>query len=289
MVAKAEEGLGSDVLLLVLSPASWPQRRKREMWELVLFEQARAAKVDLITILLADCPFPELLRRGKFIDARADQLGAMRLLKRWLWRAQGVRVALPDDRVSPDLEGLYAALADRGGTVRVVGPPARAFAREASDQFEAVLWIPCHRRTPAQIAGDLMAELGVTSDGTVEQNCSRIREILAGRRCLLILDGPAPEAAASLIVQGRSSTIVTEQPVEHRETPESLEYARTLLAGRRYAEAYELLHRLMHAGIDRETCARELAWICEHWDRVEEAGALRSQYRPSSSEQLTLF
>lgn len=289
LVAKAEEGLGFDVLVLILSRASCPKRWKREVWEPVLFTHAREAKVNLITILLADCPFPELLRRGKFIDARGDTLGAMRLLKRWIWRSQGVRAAPSDDRVSPELAELYAALADRGGTARAGSEAAIVFAREAGDQFETVLWIPCHGRTLAQIAGDLMTELGLVADRTAEQNCGRIREILQARRCLLILDAPAADTAGCLMVEGRSSILITERPVQHRESPESLEYARILLSGRRYAEAYELLYRLMHAGIDRENCARELTWICEHWDRIDEANALRFQYRPPAAEQLRLF
>lgn len=136
---------------------------------------------------------------------------------------------------------------------------------------------------PIPAGGNLAAkaEEGLGSDIVVEQNCSRIREILSARRCLLILDAPAADGTGRVIAVGRSSFIVTEQPVQRRETPESLDYARTLLSVTRYAEAYELLYRLMNGAIDAETCARELAWICEHWDRIEKPSrcALESAHR----------
>jgi hypothetical protein len=73
------------------------------------------------------------------------------------------------------------------------------------------------------------------------------------------------------------------------ETPRTPAYARSLIAARRYAEAYELLYRLLDAVVDPDGCARELTWICEHWDRVEEANALRFNYGPPGGEQLKLF
>ena len=73
------------------------------------------------------------------------------------------------------------------------------------------------------------------------------------------------------------------------ETPETLAYARSLIAARRYAEAYELLYRLLDAVIDADACARELTWICEHWDRLEEANVLRFNYGSPGAEQLKLF
>src|SRR5256885_9789285 len=39
-----------------------------------------------------------------------------------------------------------------------------------------------------------------------------------------------------------------------------------------------LLYRLLDEVVEPEGCARELTWICEHWDRVAEADALRFSY-----------
>lgn len=41
--------------------------------------------------------------------------------------------------------------------------------------------------------------------------------------------------------------------------------------------------------IDPDNSARELTWICEHWERVEEANILRLNYAPPGMEQLALF
>jgi len=103
------------------------------------------------------------------------------------------------------------------------------------------------------------------------------------------LDAPGPEISAELTAGGRSSTVVTRDAVKVLETPRTLAYARSLIAARRYAEAYELLYWLLDTIIDPDACAHELTWICEHWDRVEEANALRFNYGPPGGEQLKLF
>ena len=290
LIAKAEEGLAAHVLALLLSEASCPARWPRERWEPVLFDQTRRANVELVTILLGACPFPELLRRRNFFDATANRLPAMRRLKRWFWQTEREPGSPPSSVSSSDLEDLYSGLADKASTLEVSGATASRFAEEADREFEAVLWVPAHRRSLAQIAGKLGSQLGLTLEGTVEQNCRNIRDLLSSRRCLLVLDAAAPEFVAALAPEGRTSTLVTLDPVSVAEPPpESFAYARTLISSRRYAEAYELLYRLLRAGIESEACARELTWICEHWDRPDEADSLRPHYGARISEQLVLF
>lgn len=286
---KAEEGLASDVLILLLSAASWPVRLPRERWERILFEKAGAGGVEVVSVLLRDCPFPPLLRRRNFIDGAGERLTTMRLLKRWIWRRNTDTAQILNAHFSRDLEDLYRNLSDIAGTMRAGGEDASRFVKEAGQEFDAVLWIPCHRRSLAQMAGELGAQLGLALDGTVEQNCGKIQDFLADRRCLLVLDAPAPGAVPALIPKGRTSTLVTSDPVKVLETPATLPQARKWIDGRRYAEAYELLHGLLDADISTADCARELAWICEHWDRIEEAESLRSLYRLPPTEQLSLF
>jgi len=173
--------------------------------------------------------------------------------------------------------------------MQATGDLASRFAGEAAEEFEAVLWIPAHLRSLAQVAGEIGGQLGLALEGTAEQNCAAIREFLFDRRCLLVLDAPDAEHAAAVIPGGRTSTLVTEEPVSAVELPETFEHARTLAASRRYAEAYELLYRLLDEEISPEACARELTWICEHWGRIEEANALRFYYGPEPSAQLKLF
>src|SRR5262249_51652590 len=151
---KAEEGLASNVLALVLSPASCPVRWQRDRWEAVLHNEAQRSGVEVVSVLLADCPYPPLLRKQNFFDATTDRRNAMRLLKRWVWRHAGVP-GLPDKRISGDLEECYARVADEAGAMDVAGTTADRFVREAVHEFEAVLWVPCRGRTLAQVAGDL--------------------------------------------------------------------------------------------------------------------------------------
>jgi hypothetical protein len=289
LISKAGEGLSADVLLLLLSPSSSPARWVRERWEPVLFDQARQGGVDVVTVLLRECSFPPLLRRRNFIDATANWLTAQRLLKRWFMLRERESGAAPSVEFSGDLEDLYLNLSDRAGTLRAGGAVASRFATEAEEEFEAVLWVPCQDRTLAQAAGELGHQLGLSLDGPVNENCGRIRELLAARRCLVVLDAPGPEISSELIAGGRASTAITHEAVKILETPETPENARHLIAARRYAEAYELLYRLLDTEDDPESCARELTWICEHWDRVDEANMLRMNYRQAGAEQLKLF
>jgi len=289
LISKAEEGLCADVLLLLLSPASCPTRWVRERWEPVLFDQAKQGDVEVVTILLRECSFPPLLRRRNFVDATTNSLTARRLLKRWFWLRERKPGTPPSLGFSDDLENLYLTLADRAGTLHVSGAVASRFAKEAAEEFEAVLWVPCQDRTLAQASGELGHQLGLTLDGPVKENCGRIRELLAARRCLVVLDDPVADISGDLIAGGRTSTAVTRDTVRVLQTPETPAYARSLIAARRYAEAYELLYRLLDAVIDPDSCARQLTWICEHWERVDEANALRLNYGPAGAEQLLLF
>ena len=171
LISKAEEGLCADVLLLLLSPSSSPARWVREHWEPVLFDQAKQGGVEVVTMLLRECSFPPLLRRRNFIDATTNWLTAQRLLKRWFRLRERESGAAPSREFSGDLEDLYLTLADRAGTLHVSGAVASRFAREAEEEFEAVLWVPCQGRTLAQASGELGHQLGLTLDGPVKENC----------------------------------------------------------------------------------------------------------------------
>ena len=137
LIELAEQCTGH--LVLLLSKDSWPTQIPRERWEPVLKDR------PLACVLVNPCPLPGLLRRGPFFEVEGGNAG--RGLKRWLW-GRG------EFRWSPDLEELYAALADRSG-VRACDPEtARRFAREAEGDFEAVLWVPCHDRSLAEALGE---------------------------------------------------------------------------------------------------------------------------------------
>jgi hypothetical protein len=288
IILKAEAGLSADVVVLLLSRASSPAPWLRQRWEPV-FEAAKRDGSEVVILLLEECPFPAVLRRRNFVDGTGNRLTARRLLKRWFWRRARASGDLPGIEVSGGLQKLYFTLADLGGTLAVSSSDASQFAKEAADEFETVLWAPCHGRTLAQSAGVLAALLGLTLDGPVKENCSRIRDLLVRRRCLVVLDAPSSEVVAELTAGGRTSTAITAEAVRVLETPRTPAHARSLIAAKRHAEAYELLYELLDAVISPEWCARELTWICEHWGRGEEANALRLNYGPTEGEQLTLF
>jgi TIR domain len=205
---KAEEGLAADVLMLLLSEDAWPARRARPEWEPVLVDQAGEARAEVATFLLGDCPFPEVWRRRNFFDGSRDRLKAMRLVKRWYWQRRRATGVLPSAVFSRDLEWLYREIADCAGAIHASGEMAARFAREAAEEFEAVLWVPAQGRSLAQVCGELGAQLGVTLEDTVEANCRRIHDILSDRRCLLVLDAPTAEHEAVLVPHGRTSTLI---------------------------------------------------------------------------------
>jgi len=53
---------------------------------------------------------------------------------------------------TPELESLYRELADQPGKCSTPSAIAQRFAQEAAHDFQAVLWIPAHGRSLAQIA-----------------------------------------------------------------------------------------------------------------------------------------
>jgi hypothetical protein len=278
LVELAEQCL--DPLILLLSQDSWPKRLPRERWDPLLLE------LPLACVLLNPCPFPELLRRRAFFDN--DHPHAARGLKRWVWQQRREVGQASRFKWSDELEPLYVSLADRPGTQTASAEQSRLFAREASAEFECVVWIPCHGRTLAECTGKLGTDLGLSMDEPEKQNRRRVQDALRERRCLVVLDAPSDEARAALDCNGRSSLLITTEPLEIQEPPRTFDYARELVRTRRYAEAYDLLYLLMEDTVDTSACARELTWICEHWGRTAEAERLR-QHNPPPVSQLGFF
>ncbi len=287
LVSACERGVSADVLLLLISPASNPARWVREQWESILFAQAAEAGTRVAVVLLEECVFPALLRRKvKFFDATGDRIRALREIKRWV---RGVRLGTePGMDFSSELEPLYRELADQTGSRAATGAEASRFAVEAARDFEAVLWIPGYGRSLAQVAGELGAQLGMSLDGPLEENCERIRKLLAATRCLVIFDAP-DVPVDTLMPEGRASFLFTTEAVRRVQTQNTLGAGRRLVNEGRIAEAYEVLYRVFDSGVDRELCARELGWICDRWERYDEAASLRAHFRLPPSEQMSLF
>jgi hypothetical protein len=287
LLAVAENGLSADVLVLVLSPASNLVRWVRDRWESVLVRRAAELDTRVAVVLTEDCIFPGLLRRGaNFFDATAGRITAFRRLKRWIWGLElGTEPAMT---FSPDLEPIYEAVADRVGRATISAERAKRFAREASREFELVLWVPAHGRTLAQVTGETGAQLGMRLAGPLEEDCRTVQGALSGRRCLLVMDAPT-SSVDGLLPAERTSVLFTSEPWATAEEAASLAGARRLLAEWRVSEAHEMLRQLFDSGVETEQCARELVWIYEQWDRMEEANQLRFLVGNAPSEQLRLF
>ena len=224
LIAKVEEGLSADVVLVLLSPEAVPPRWPLERWKSVFWEQAAEAGTALATLLCRDAKFPDLLRRKNFFDLRPDRLAAFRAIKRWLMSMSPLPQQAPFtparhpsfDGRSAELETLCALLADAPGMAVVeagagAGKTALAleFARRHREDFDAVFWLTCGSRSAAALAGDLAAQSDVRLDRDLESNLNELRRLCARHRCLLVLDDAAPSTAALLAPRGRTSVLMT--------------------------------------------------------------------------------
>jgi hypothetical protein len=226
LIAKVEEGLSADVVLVLLSPDAVPPRWPLDRWKSVFWEQAADAGTALATLLCRDAKFPDLLRRKNFFDLRQHRLAAFRAIKRWLMSLS------PLPRQGPfaparqpsfaerdaELETLCTLLADTPGMAVLqdsgavgAGKTALAleFARRHGEEFDAVFWMTCGSRSAAALAGDLAAQLGVRLDRDLESNLNELRRLCAQYRCLLVLDDAVASTAALLAPRGRTSVLIT--------------------------------------------------------------------------------
>jgi hypothetical protein len=281
LIDLAEQSAGH--LVLLLSKDSWPKQLPRERWDPSLMERAPAF------LLLNSCPFPPLLRRGAFFDVPRDGRIASRGLKRWIWQQhRAAESGNAHHKWSADLEPLYSHLADKPGVHTCGAEAGKRFVQEAEDEFERMFWVPCYDRSLAEATGELGEQLDMVLDGESMDNLKRVLDLLASRRCLLVLDAPSDPLCSAMTAFGRTSTLVINESVEVRTTPRTFDHARSLVVRKRDAEAYELLQELMIEGVEPAFCASELIGICEHWGRTEEAAQLRAAHQ-GPTIQMSLF
>src|SRR5580658_10161008 len=227
LIAKVDEGLSADVVLVLLSPEAVPPRWPLERWKSVFWEQAAQAGTALATLLCRDSKFPDLLRRKNFFDLRQNRLAGFRAIKRWLMSLSPVPQQAPFAPArqlsfngrDTELETLCTLLADKPGmaalqdaeAARCAGKTALVleFARRRQEDFEAVFWLTCGSRTAAALAGDLAAQLDVRLDRDLESNLNELRRLCARYRCLLVLDDAIASTAALLAPRGRTSVLIT--------------------------------------------------------------------------------
>ena len=241
LIAKVEDGLSADVVLVLLSPESVPARWILERWKSAFWDQAAEMGTVVATLLCRDARFPDLLRRKNFFDLRQDRLSGFRAIKRWVMSLS------PPPQKAPfaparhpsfqgrdaELESLCVQLADTPGmavleAAQGAGKTALAveFVRRHQEEFDAVFWLTCGSRSAAALAGDLAAQLGVRLDRDLEANLNELRRLCARHRCLLILDDAVASTAALLSPRGRTSVLMT---TRHADLAPALSAARLLL------------------------------------------------------------
>jgi hypothetical protein len=218
LVGAVEIGLSADIVLAALSPASVPKPWKRETWEPVFLRQPGMLGSRLACLLLRECRFPELFRRGSFFDLSVDSLASMRALKRWVYTGANQRVP------GGSFEGLRRRIADRPGVETGLSEEeAAAFCGDCGDDFEGVFRIDCARRSRAGILGDMAHALGLRLPGSAERNRTSLAEFCAKRRCLFVFDHLAGEDRDFVNLGARTSIVFTQGDMRERRPLNELE------------------------------------------------------------------
>jgi hypothetical protein len=318
LVEKAREARMADIVLVLFSrrslPAAWP----RSKWEAALRTEPLAEDVCIGFLKCDDCAPPRVLT--PLFDVAGLTLAALRRLKRWVRAGTYSEPAVHYPDLAQQIEELGVALADRAGMAAVEAPAlALEFARIFREDFDEVIRLECGGRSLAALAGDLAAQLGLRLEGDLESNLARLRSHCSARRYLLWLEGASADEADRLSPGRGSSTLVSSEP--RREAPPDDESLRDIqyifchpgmvddwaelcrlarqglrlaAAEGRLAEGFELLQKwyaLAEARADRgilEESAREMVWILEGWDRLEEARQLEYRRATQYDDQMAL-
>lgn len=314
LAEKAREGRMADIVLVLFSRHSLPSPWPRSRWEDALQKEPAEENVRMGFVKCDDCAPPRVLAPQFELAGLAT--GGLRRLKRWI--RGGTLGALEPH--SPELEALGAAIADQPGTATVEQAAVSAeFARIFREDFDEILRLECGGRSLTALAGDLGWQLGLRLEGEAASNLARLRDFCSQRRFLLLLDGASADAVQPLAPGGRCSTLISS--ADSAEMPAAAESLRAIQrrflhggAARRWpelchlarqgiritgeqgrvAERFELLqqwHALAEARTDRrvlEESAREMIWILESWDRLDEARALEHRRATEYAEQMAL-
>ena len=318
LVQKARDARMADVVLVLFSRNSLPSPWPRYKWEAALHTEPLDEGVRIAFLKCGECSPPRVL--APQFDLTGLPLAMLRRLKRWV-RAG----AYGEPKIhNPDLAGQVAALglaiADRAGTATIDGPAlALEFVRVFREDFDAVIRLECGGRSMAALAGDLAMQLGLRLEGDLEANLDGLRNFCADRRYLIWLEGASAEEATQLAVGRGSSTLISTEPrleappddgslrdIQHHFRHPGMvddwaELCRLARQGLRLAaeqgrlaESFELMGQwqaLAEARGDRrilEESAREMVWILEGWDRLEEARGMEYRRAMQYDDQMAL-
>lgn len=208
LIDATERALSAEAALVLLSPRSVPKVWDRKRWEPVLVDKPREFQTHLGFVLLENCRFPEILRRGRFFDASSDSLAAAREIKRWLLRPMmPIRIQAPPEE---ELEEIRKAAADRPGLLTDVSlDRALKLASRCAEDFESVYRLDLRNRSRAGMVGDLRHAAGSPCSGRTSDDDSAWDEWCTSHRALFVLAGVKAEDCESIAPGGRVSVIFT--------------------------------------------------------------------------------
>jgi hypothetical protein len=318
LVQKAREARMADLILVLFSRHSLPSPWPRYKWEAALQTEPLAENVRIAFLKCDACAPPRVL--APQFDVAGLPLAALRRLKRWVRSGAITEPAVHYPDLAPQVEALGVAIADQAGIATVDRAAlALEFARVFREDFDQIVRLECGGRSLAALAGDLSTQLGLRLEGDLESNLASLRTLCSGSRFLLWLEGASAEEADRLAAAQGSSTLVSserrpEAPPEDgslRDIQYGFSHPGMVddwaglcrlarqglrLAGEqgRLTESFELLekwHALAEARDDRrvlEESAREMVWMLEGWDRLEEARRLEYRRATQYDDQMAL-
>jgi hypothetical protein len=318
LAGKARGARMADIVLVLFSRQSLPSPWPRHKWEAALRSEPLAEGVRIAFLKCDDCSPPRVL--APQFDIAGWPLPILRRLKRWVRAGTYGEPAVHNRDLAERVETLGAAIADRPGAATIDDPAlALEFARVFREDFDETIRLQCGGRSMAALAGDLATQLGLRLEGDLESNLARLRNFCSSRRYLVWLEGASDEEARQLAPERGSSALISTEP--RAEAPPDDESLRDIqytfnhpgmvddwvelcrLARRalrlaaeqgRLAECFELLgqwHALAEARGDRrilEESAREMVWILEGWDRLEEARRMEYRRATQWADQMAL-
>lgn len=318
LVQKAREARMADTVLVLFSRNSLPSPWPRYKWEAALQTEPIEEDVRIAFLKCDDCSPPRVLL--PLFDLTGLPLPTLRRLKRWVRAGTYGEPAAHYPDLAAQVEDLGLALADRAGTA-TIGSSALAleFTRLFREDFDNVIRLECGGRSLTALAGDLATQLDLRLEGDLESNLARLRSHCSARRYLIWLEGASADEADRLAAGRGSSTLISSEPRPEAppddESLRDIQYtfqhpgmvddwaelcrlARQALRlaaeqGRR-AESFELLgqwHALAEARGDRrilEESAREMVWILEGWDRLEDARRMEYRRAMNYDDQMAL-
>ncbi len=314
LISKARDARTADVVLVLFSRNSMPARWARAQWEGALVNEPKEENVRIAFVRCDDCNPPAVLQPR--FEVAGLRLGGLRDVKRWV-RDRRASWTPPEEPRNSDhagyLEDLGIAIADRTGvSSTATAALAYEFVRAFGEDFDEIFRLECAGRSLAALTGDLAAQLGLRLESEVDANLERLREFCETRRFLFLLE----QARQDVVFGGRCSTLLVEdtgpeEPDEIRSIQHTLSGAdpgaqwvdicrqarigrRLLRDAGRLAECYELMQQWHDLALEREDhgaldeSEREMVWILEGWDRLEEARALEIRRAAAFDEQLPL-